>query len=154
MSTAYCLCKWGWCLFAKVYVSERNSRKISVKCRFMPSEMKKNLVPWTIFMESSYICKVFLQRHHFILLNFSAELRPRKRFYEQNQISIGAAHHSADSTIGYLGLSQAWLRIWDGVCAFFMPVWLVLSPQNLEMKVITIKRSKIWNQNQLDCILG
>ena len=32
----------------------------------------------------------------FLLLNFSAELRPRKRFYEQNQISIEAAHHSAD----------------------------------------------------------
>ena len=46
----------------------------------------------------------FSQRHHFILLNFSAELLPRTRFYEQNQISIGAAHHSADSTIADLGL--------------------------------------------------
>jgi hypothetical protein len=47
---------------------------------------------------------VFSKRHHFILLNFSAELLPRTRFYEQNQISIGAAHHSADSTIADLGL--------------------------------------------------
>jgi len=64
----------------------------------------------------------FSQRHHFILLNFSHELRPRTRFYEQNQISIGAAHHSADSTIADLGLSQACVRVWDGGCAFFMPL--------------------------------
>ena len=63
----------------------------------------------------------FSQRHHFILLNYPAELQPRKGFNEQIQISIGAAHHSADSTIGYLGLLQAWQDIWDGVCAFFMP---------------------------------
>ena len=56
-----------------------------------------------------------------LLLNFSDELRPLTRFYEQNQISIGAAHHSADSTIADLGLSQACRRIWDGACAFFMP---------------------------------
>ena len=45
----------------------------------------------------------FSQRHHFILLNFSDELRPLTRFYEQNQIHIEAAHHSADfnhSTFG------------------------------------------------------
>lgn len=74
---------------------------------------------------------VFSQRHHFLLLNFSAELRPRKRFYEQDQISIGSAPYSADSTIGYLGLSQAWLRIWDGACAFFMPIPIVLPPTRL-----------------------
>ena len=32
----------------------------------------------------------------FLLLNFSAELRPRTRFNEQIQIHIEAAHHSAD----------------------------------------------------------
>ena len=58
----------------------------------------------------------------FLLLNFSAELRPRTRFYEQDQISIGAVHYSAVSTIADLRLSQAWLRIWDGACAFFMPL--------------------------------
>ena len=67
----------------------------------------------------------------FLLLNFSAELRPRTRFYEQDQISIGSAPHSADSTIGYLGLSQAWLRIWDGACAFFMPILIVPPPTRL-----------------------
>lgn len=30
-----------------------------------------------------------------------------------------------------------------GACAFFMSILLVLSPQDLETKVITIKRSKI-----------
>ena len=32
----------------------------------------------------------------FLLLNYPVELRPRTRFYEQIQIHIGAAHHSAD----------------------------------------------------------
>ena len=73
----------------------------------------------------------FSQRHHFILLNYPAELQPRKGFNEQIQISIGAAHHSADSTIGYLGLLQAWQDIWDGVCAFFMPIPIVLLPTRL-----------------------
>ena len=70
----------------------------------------------------------FSQRHHFILLNFSDEPRPLTRFYEQNQISIGAAHHSADSTIADLGPSRACRRIWDGVCVFFMPIPIVLPP--------------------------
>ena len=35
------------------------------------------------------------------------------------------------STIVYLGLSQAWLRIWDGVRAFFMPIPIVLPPTRL-----------------------
>ena len=73
----------------------------------------------------------FSQRHHFILLNFSDEPRPLTRFYEQNQISIGAAHHSADSTIADLGLSQACVRVWDGACAFFMPIPIVLPPTRL-----------------------
>ena len=38
----------------------------------------------------------FSQRHHFILLNYPVELRPRTRFSEQIQIHIEAAHHSAD----------------------------------------------------------
>jgi len=53
---------------------------------------------------------VFSQRHHFILLNFSDELRPRTRFNEQIQMYIEAAHHSADfnhSTFGAVaGLSE------------------------------------------------
>ena len=45
----------------------------------------------------------FSQRHHFILLNLSHELRPRTRFNEQIQMYIEAAHYSADfnhSTFG------------------------------------------------------
>ena len=45
----------------------------------------------------------FSQRHHFILLNYPVELRPRTRFSEQIQIHIEAAHYSADfnhSTFG------------------------------------------------------
>ena len=46
-----------------------------------------------------------------LLLNFSAELRPRTRFDEQNQYYIEAALHSADfnhSSIGAVaGLSQS-----------------------------------------------
>jgi len=52
----------------------------------------------------------FSQRHHFILLNFSDEPRPRTRFNEQIQMYIEAAHHSADfnhSTFGAVaGLSE------------------------------------------------
>ena len=32
------------------------------------------------------------------------------------------------STIVYLGLYQARQEIWDGACAFFMPIPIVLSP--------------------------
>ena len=55
----------------------------------------------------------FSQRHHFILLNFSDELRPRTRFNEQIQMYIEAALHSADfnhstfgavaGLVGYMG---------------------------------------------------
>ena len=93
----------------------------------------------------------FSQRHHFILLNFSAELLPRTRFYEQNQISIGAAHHSADSTIADLGLSQACVRVWDGVCAFFMPIPIVLPSTRLwweNYKVTIIQEQLKKKQNE------
>ena len=53
----------------------------------------------------------FLQRHHFILLNFSDELQPQTRFNEQIQMYIEAALHSADfnhSTFGAVaGLSES-----------------------------------------------
>ena len=52
----------------------------------------------------------FSQRHHFILLNYPTELRPRKGFNEQIQMYIEAALHSADfnhSTFGAVaGLSE------------------------------------------------
>ena len=35
------------------------------------------------------------------------------------------------STIVHLGLSQACVRVWDGVCAFFMPIPIVLPPTRL-----------------------
>ena len=56
---------------------------------------------------------VFSQRHHFILLNYPTELRPRKGFNEQIQMYIEAALHSADfnhstfgavaGLVGYMG---------------------------------------------------
>ena len=42
-----------------------------------------------------YICKVFRKRHDLLMLNFSDELAPQKRLYEQNQYYIEAAHFSA-----------------------------------------------------------
>ena len=55
----------------------------------------------------------FSQRHHFILLNYPTELRPRKGFNEQIQMYIEAALHSADfnhstfgavaGLVGYMG---------------------------------------------------
>ena len=47
-------------------------------------------------MESSYLCRRLFKETHLLLLDFSDELRPQTRFYEHNQIHIGAAHHSAD----------------------------------------------------------
>ena len=38
------------------------------------------------------------------------------------------------STIVYLGLLQACRRIWDGVCAFFMPIPIVLPPYQTLMR--------------------
>ena len=35
------------------------------------------------------------------------------------------------STIVHLGLSQACVRVWDGVCAFFMPIPIVFPPTRL-----------------------
>ena len=35
------------------------------------------------------------------------------------------------STIVHLGLSQACVRVWDGGCAFFMPIPIVLPPTRL-----------------------
>jgi hypothetical protein len=85
-----------------------------------------------LFERNSYLChRVSYETRIFLLLNYPAELQPRKGFNEQIQISIGAAHHSADSTIGYLGLLQAWQDIWDGACAFFMPIPIVLPPTRL-----------------------
>ena len=62
------------------------------------TKWSKNTLNWRKYNDISQNCC------NFALLNFSAELLPRTRFYEQNQISIGAAHHSADSTIADLGL--------------------------------------------------
>ena len=39
----------------------------------------------------------------FLLLNFSAELPPRKRFSEQELMSIGVCASSADSSVGCKG---------------------------------------------------
>ena len=65
---------------------------------------KKSILRDQFLWKVRTFADVFSQRHYLLLLNFSAELLPRTRFYEQNQISIGAAHHSADSTIADLGL--------------------------------------------------
>ena len=40
------------------------------------------------------------------------------------------------STIVHLGLSQAWLRIWDVVCAFFMPIPIVLPLPDFDERII------------------
>ena len=48
----------------------------------------------------------FSQRHHFILLNYPTELRPRKGFNEQIQMYIEAAHYSADFNHSTFGAVQ------------------------------------------------
>ena len=86
---------------------------------------------------------VFSQRHHLLLLNYPTELRPRKGFIEQNPNSYWICapqrrlHHNEFGAVagltGYVGRGLRFLYAFE----------LVLSPQDLETKVITIKRSKI-----------
>jgi hypothetical protein len=38
------------------------------------------------------------------------------------------------STIVHLGLSQACVRVWDGACAFFMPIPIVFPPYQTLMR--------------------
>ena len=77
------------------------------------------------------------------MLNLSHELRPRTRFYEQAKCTLelrATAQTSNHSTFGAVaGLCESMERDLRFLYAFE----LVLSPQNLETKVITIKRSKI-----------
>ena len=85
---------------------------------------------------------VFLQ-HIFLLLNYPVELRPRTRFSEQIQIHIEAAHHSADFYHSVFGAVAGLTGYVGRGLRFLYAFELVLSPQDLETKVITIKRSKI-----------
>ena len=78
---------------------------------------------------SFHIIVLYLQRNRgqsslfqVYLLNFSAELAPRKRLYERNQISIGAVQHSAASTIADLGQCKARLRIWTRLALSLCPI--------------------------------
>ena len=64
---------------------------------------------------------VFSQ-HIFLLLNFSDEPRPLTRFYEQIQMYIGAARHSADFNHSTFGAVAGLSENMDGACAFFMPL--------------------------------
>ena len=76
---------------------------------------------------------VFLQ-HIFLLLNFSLELRPRKRFYEQDLTSIGVCASSADSSVGCKGCRRPeWIYGWG--LRFLYAFELVLSPQNLDERI-------------------
>ena len=72
----------------------------------------------------------FSQRHHFILLNYPAELRPRKGF-KSEQYYIEAAHHSADFIHSSIGAVASLAGYMAGVCAFFMPIPIVLPPTRL-----------------------
>ena len=72
---------------------------------------------------------VFSQRHHFILLNYPTELRPRKGFIEQNPNSYWSCapqrrlHHNefgaVAGLVGYMGRGLRFLYAFE----------LVLSPQ-------------------------
>ena len=90
-----------------------------------------------------YLCSGVLQKALIILLNFSDELRPRTRFSEQIQIHIEAAHHSADFNHSVFGAVAGLSENMGRGLRFLYAFELVLSPQDLETKVITIKRSKI-----------
>ena len=95
-------------------------------------------------MESSYLCtRISKGMQIFLLLNFSDELQPQTRFNEQIQIHIEAAHHSADFNHSVFGAVAGLSENMGRGLRFLYAFELVLSPQDLETKVITIKRSKI-----------
>ena len=86
--------------------------------------------------------RVFSKRHHLLLLNYPVELLPRKGLNEQTYTSLKLRtkrrlHHRCIGAVagltGYMGRGLRFLYAFE----------LVLSPQDLETKVITIKRSKI-----------
>ena len=72
--------------------------------------------------------------HESLLLNYpaelaprkgSAELAPRKGFNEQNQVHIGAALHAQTSFHSVFGAVQGLAGYMDWACAFFMPILIV-----------------------------
>ena len=104
---------------------------------------KKNIFRDQFSWKVRNFAPAFSQRHHFILLNYPVELRPRTRFSEQIQIHIEAAHHSADFYHSVFGAVAGLTGYVGWGLRFLYAFELVLSPQIREMKVITIKRSKI-----------
>ena len=72
---------------------------------------------------------VFSQRHHFILLNYPTELRPRKGFNEQIQMYIEAALHSADFNHSTFGAVAGLVGYMGRGLRFLYAFELVLSPQ-------------------------
>ncbi len=64
--------------------------------------------------------------HESLLLNYPAELAPRKGFNEQNQVHIGAALHAQTSFHSVFGAVQGLAGYMDWACAFFMPILIVI----------------------------
>ena len=68
--------------------------------------------------------------HESLLLNYPAELAPRKGFNEQNQVHIGAALHAQTSFHSVFGAVQGLAGYMDWACAFFMPVLFALGSRS------------------------
>ena len=87
---------------------------------------------------------VFSKRHHLLLLNYPVELRPRTRLYEQIQIHIGAAHHSADFNHSVFGAVAGLTGYMGRGLRFLYAFELVLSPTGCRNesnnKIITITK--------------
>ena len=115
-----CPYSWKKCTFAHKLCENGQSSESQHACmigRVAPDEGKANglhlgkerasKLAVTIYLLGTRfapsLSHVFSKRHHFLLLNFSLELRPRKRFYEQDLTSIGVCASSADSSVGCKG---------------------------------------------------
>ena len=92
-------------------------------------------------MESSYLCNA-INNCAFLLLNYPTELRPRKGFIEQNPNSYWSCapqrrlhHNEFGAVAGLVGYMERGLR-------FLYAFELVLSPEDVETKVLTNKSNK------------
>jgi hypothetical protein len=65
--------------------------------------------------------RVSLEAQIFLLLNYPAELRPRKGF-KSEQYYIEAAHHSADFIHSSIGAVASLAGYMAGVCVFYAKI--------------------------------
>ena len=65
---------------------------------------------------------VFIEHESFYCSIIHSNCDLERDYMSKSKYTLELRTIAQTSTIVYLGLSQAWLDIWDGACAFFMPL--------------------------------